>query len=220
MAFAVFGRQRIRFTIGLLVLFITLFLYVAANWVYGPYAPEAKEVMTTYLWLVTFTLAALATPLPTIDTSFSGLKFFALGFIFTAMIVFVLPQSAMIASVETIRLALGFGLLHAFVKAFSEEVVFRDVLPQALVGGKGTINMPSILISNVFFSIFHLGVLQNKVALGVLAQSQANVALVVLFMLGLIWSFVRKRWGVMASTGSHFAYNCGALGILAQIFGM
>ena len=114
-------------------------------------------------------------------------------------LVTIFPQ----ASIET---ALGFGALHAFVKAYIEESVFRDALPKAGLGD---------VISNVLFGMFHLAVLTT---VGGLTYLQALLPITVLIILGLVWAGVRNIYGIMGSTGSHFAWNLFAYGALPRIF--
>ena len=206
----------LKITVGLIILFLQLFLYINSEYIYGVYAAEARQVLLVYFILITMVMASFATPLPTITAQPQDMMFFVLGFVATGIAVMLLPvRTAQLATFETVKLALGFGLLHSFVKAFNEEAVFRSILPRMM--GGGTI---ADIASNVLFGIFHASMLQLQVAAGILTQSAALVAVFVLFVLGMVWAQVRNRWGLMGATGSHFAWNLAALGLLGQIFGM
>ena len=105
-----------------------------------------------------------------------------------------------------LTLALGFGFLHAMVKAFNEELIFRDALP-SIIGGKAKLLYVDI-VSSVAFGAFHFAV-----------SGASLLVMAFLSVLGFIWSQVYRRFGLMGSTGSHFAYNLAALGVLSKVFG-
>ena len=196
--------MKLRLTVGILVTLIQLFLYINADWIYGPYADQARNVLLAYFILTTVVLASFAVKLPTLDVGEKGLYNFFVGFVLTSVFMLLIPKAlqARLASIETTAMALGFGLLHGFVKAYNEEIVFRGILPKALGGG-----LYADVLSNILFGLFHLAV-----------TGASLPAIFLLSILGMIWAFIRNRIGLMGSTGSHFAYNLGVMGVLDKIF--
>jgi len=194
---------RIKFAVGIAIILLQLWLYINADYVYGPYAGIVKNVMLAY-----FILLALLSPFVIkilMDIGPKDIPNFSIGFITTAIVMFAIGSITLITGeVEGgLALALGFGLLHSFVKAFNEEVIFRGVLPKIMGGGL----WPDI-ISSVLFGLFHVAV-----------TGAAWYAIIFLSVLGFVWAMMRNYIGIMGTTGSHFAYNLAALGVLPKLFG-
>jgi len=195
--------RRIGLSIGVIIVIVTLFMWVNTDVLFGPYAEQAKNVLLVYILMLTFTLAALGVRLPTIQTNLVGLVNFLIGFGITLAILLPLRFFAVFASSFEIITAVSFGFLYAFIKAFIEEVVFRDLLPlKAGLGDK---------ISSVLFGLFHFSMLW---ALGASLQVMIG-GFILLSLLGYVWSQVRNYLGLMGSTGSHFAYNAIVLGAIS-----
>lgn len=131
---------------------------------------------------------------------------FSITFLLTALVMMLIPTVAFITGeVEKgLTLALGFGFLHSFVKAFNEEVIFRGVLPRIM--GKGI--WPDI-VSSIIFGIFHLAVTGASI-----------LAMLLLMLLGFVWAMVRNRFGLLGAVGSHASYNVAVLGALPMLFGV
>lgn len=198
---------QIRFAVGLFILFAQLFLFINAEFIYGPYAGMVKNVMLAYFIMLAFFSPFVIKLLMGIGPQ--DLPNFSIMFVLTSIVMLVLPAFALITGEieEGLTLALGFGFLHAFVKAFDEEVIFRGVLPMIMGQGVKT-GIYVDIISSVAFGAFHLAV------------TGANIfAMIFLSALGFIWAQVYKRFGLMGATGSHFAWNLGALGVLPTILG-
>ncbi len=195
---------KIKFAVGLFVILVQLFLYVNADYIYGVYADMVRTVLVTYFFLL-----ALFSPIVIQILSGIGLQDipnFSIGFILTAVVMLVVPAMFLVTGqLETgLSMALGFGFLHSMVKAFNEEIVFRGVLPK-IMGG----SIYADIISSVTFGVFHFAV------------TGVNwMAMFLLMGLGFVWVLVRNRFGLMGSTGSHFAYNLGVLGVLPQLIGV
>jgi len=194
---------RIKFAVGIAIILLQLWLYINADYVYGPYASIVKNVMLAY-----FILLALLSPFVIqilMDIGFQDVPNFSIGFVITAIVMFAIGSITVITGeIEGgLTLVLGFGLLHSFVKAFNEEVIFRGVLPK-LIGG----TMVADVVSSIVFGVFHVAV-----------TGASWYAIIFLSILGFIWSQMRRYIGVMGTTGSHFAYNLSALGVLPKLLG-
>lgn len=203
-----------KITLGVFILLTQLFLFINADYVYGPYAPAARTTLQIYFVLLGITMAAFAAGLPKIPIE-SIVNFFLMFLLTSGAVLLLQPfLGGTLSSFENIRLALGFGFLHAFVKAFNEEVVFRFILP--ITAGLGDV------ISNIAFGFFHLAVIVANLTAQGLAVSYASVLLPVglLMLLGYLWAKMRDRFGLMGATGSHWAWNLGALGILKGALGI
>ena len=200
-------------TIGLVVLIMQLFLWVNVNWIFGGYAPAVEKTLLLYLLMQALTLAVYGGTLGT-DRPSEGILNFIIGFSVTSMVmlplVFVAPGvTAFLASFEIVVAVVGFGMLYAFVKAYVEELVFRDILP--LRAGLGDIP------SSILFGLFHASALM--LAIPPKTGMEIIMGFVVLSCLGYIWAkVVRDRIGILGATGSHCAYNMWILGILASLF--
>lgn len=185
------------------ILFLQIFLLVTADWLYGSYAPIAKDWLVAYLLMEALVLGALLKGgISEIETgNMAGFVFF---FIITTVVVIALRiPSGLFSSIEPVRTIVAIGLLYGLVKAFIEEVIFRGVLPK-FIGG---------LKSQLVFGGFHASTLAVFVYpaqgfLGVLG------VFALLSSLGVIWWYIFKRGGLLASTGSHLAWNLLAMGVM------
>jgi membrane protease YdiL (CAAX protease family) len=196
-------------TVGILILLVQLFMFVNLSYFYGPYAEAVRPVFLAYFILLAILSPFVIRVLLQIAQP-QELGNFAIGFILTAVVVFVVPTIiAGAVSVETLKLAVGFGFLHAFIKAFDEEIIFRGVLPKLLAKGHVFLGLNwGDVIASVLFGVFHLAV------------SGASIpAMLFLMVLGLVWCLVRNKLSLMGSAGSHFAYNLMALGVLPKLIG-
>lgn len=211
---------------GLVIILIQLFLYINADVAFGAVnGPVAQQIILVYILMITFVMAALRQGLPGLNEGSKGLSLFALFFFITygiSLLVVgggVLPTGtvAAVSGLETaggIGLALSYGLLHGFVKAYIEESVFRDLLAlKAHMGGA---------LSSLFFGVFHASLASRNanalIAKGLLTQAMFWPYVIQVFALlaalGYIWFLIRQRTGsLLASTGSHFAWNAVILGV-------
>jgi membrane protease YdiL (CAAX protease family) len=87
----------------------------------------------------------------------------------------------------------------------AEEILFRGVLPnlteERYILGK----VPVIVIaSQLAFAVFHIA-----------AYGGIGSAMVMVLILGIIWVYVARRWGLFVTMGSHTAYNLTVLGVLS-----
>lgn len=184
-----------KITLSLVMLFVMLFLFINAPLVYGVYAEPVKTTLIAYfilLIMVTlFSRGELFAPLTFLD-----LRNFAVMFFVTTFVFIPLQFLSGLGAEVAVTTALGFGLLHGFIKAFIEEEVWADKLKK-LIGPWG---------SAITFGIFHLSV--TAISGGV-----NYIAILLLAGLRLVWDKVYDRFGVMGSTGSHFAYNAAVMGL-------
>jgi len=189
-------------TVGVVIILITLFMWVNAPALFGSMAEQAKNVMGLYLVMLAVILAAFQIKMPTLNYDITSLIYFVIGFGVTVFVMLIIPVNfkAMLASFELIT-AVSLGFLYAFVKAFIEEVIFRDILP--LKVGIGDV------ASSILFGVFHFAMLWS---LG--ATLPVMIAgMITLSLLGYIWSQVRQRLTLMGAVGSHFGYNMVVLGV-------
>ena len=117
-------------------------------------------------------------------------------FILTSIVLVPLTMLQGIGAEVAVTTALGFGLFHAFVKAFIEETVWADILKKRI--GK--------LGSAITFGLFHLAVTFTVGGINF-------IAIAMLMILRFIWDSIHDRYGIMGSTGSHFAYNSFVMGM-------
>lgn len=195
-----------RITLGIVIFLVQLFLLINVDWIYGEYARAAEHVLIVYLILTIGVMSALGKGLPVIAVTPFTLAGFFIAFFITAFLVLALPTT-FIGSFEAIKLAMGFGLLHGFVKAFDEEIVFRYLLPKVARLGDA--------ISSLLFGFFHFGIFM----MFGLTWYEAIIPVVILTGLGYLWAKMRdnKYIGLLGSTGSHYAFNLGAFKILEKI---
>ncbi len=208
-----------RVTIGVIILIVHLFLLTNATWLFGSHAPQAVSELTTYMLFTVFAMAAFAAPLPLIASKVEGFYGFIFSFIATLpiahyVIIPVLNTSgtigSVIANIESVRAALAFGLLFAFIKAYDEEIVFRHILQK--VAGLG------VYIQAILFGLFHTAMLFATVYV-VSGFAGVVASMLLLTILGVIWGIMSAsgKNGLMIALGSHFAWNLSVLGLSASI---
>jgi len=167
---------------------------MVANLIYGIYAEQVKTVMVAYFLLLAVVLASFGVGLPSMSLSLYEIKNFALMFILTSLVLIPLQFMQGLSAEVAVTTALGFGLFHAFVKAFIEETIWADILKKR-IGRYG---------SAITFGLFHLAV--TYTALGI-----NFIAIGILMILRFIWDYVHDKYGIAGSTGSHFCYNLFAI---------
>ncbi len=208
-------------SVALFVVLVQIFLLFNAQAIYGDFAPLISEVLTIYLIAFAVVLVALGLTPPTAERPISALLNFIGLFAITTVIVTPFAAFIVESSFEIIILALGFGMLHGFVKAYIEEVIFRFAIPTALGSTPDNPKLSAGVISSVLFGFFHFGVL-TATASGLITASILAPDLfwtfviqntLILTALGMVWWFIFNRFGLMGSTGSHLAWNLIALGI-------
>lgn len=194
------------------VVLIQIFLFLAAEWIYEGFAPTIRNVLAAYFFLLLLGLQVGGANIGELKL-YSAMPF-VLGFAVTYAILYAIGPGVtgniLLGQIENVKIAAGYGLLHGFVKAYIEEVIFRWVLP--FKAGLGPI------LSNIGFGLFHVGVLAIQ---GTPLTGAIFVPVMILTGLGFAWHLLAwkvnifgKPLGIMGSTGSHYAYNLFALGAI------
>lgn len=190
--------------LGAIVIMITLFLWLGADFFFGKGANAASRVILMYLIMLMSIIIVFRTEMPNIILNSQSLVIFIITGTITAIGLSAVPK-LFLSSFEPI-VAISFGFLYAFVKAFIEEVIFRWVLVRKF----------NPVIASLLFGAFHFGVL----AVFGTPFTTIIVAVTFLSILGYGW-YLLSNWygkgnpiGLMASTGSHFGYNLVALGVI------
>lgn len=212
-------------SIGFWIMIIQVFLWINATWIYGPFADQVRNILQIYfiLFLVVYVSAGLKLPtLRTGNKSNESLRNFLFMFVAGMIIMQILHpflSSAQLAvgqfasvEVEAAAVAFGFMFLHGFVKAYIEEAVFRYAIP-TLIGLKGKLEVYGAVISSVLFGAFHISVAMMS------GTAPAWWTIIYLSALGMVFYAIYKRFGISGSTGFHFAYNLGVLGLLPMFIG-
>ena len=195
--------------IGIWVIIIYALLWFRADEIYGVYADMVRNTMLIY-----FVAISLFSPITfpmLMSMGFQDIAGFVFGFILTAPVMLVLGNAGVtgliVGQVEASvnwGLIIGFGFLHSFIKAFSEELIFRGAISKIF----------GDVVSSILFGAFHYGITGVSI-----------IGAGILMALGFLWAKLRDIFrgmggtGLMASTGSHFAYNLGVMGILPLILG-
>jgi membrane protease YdiL (CAAX protease family) len=189
-----------------IIILLNIILFMRVDQIYGTYAPIAEKMLIVYFFITLSFFALYDKKLPSISFTATNLAMFILAFTVTVAVVYLIqsfgqPVAGIVASTATLKLALGFGLLHGIVAVFNEEIVFRYVIP-SIVGD----SLMAGVWSSLLFGILHFG-LRGVGILGV----------AVLSMLGFIWYIAKRSFGLTAAMGSHYAWNLGAYGALSKL---
>lgn len=183
-----------KFTLGIAIFGIQIFLLVNAGALFGSQAGVVKDTLLIYL-VMQLGVMAFSQGKTRIQTNFDQLYNYLflllLGSIGLTLVPFViegwgLSTSATIAAI----------VMQLAVVVPVEETVFRDVLPDYM----------GDLLSSVAFGFFHLAVYDASIPLMVVAMG-----------LGLVFALIRERFGIAGAMGAHAAWNLKALGILDQL---
>jgi membrane protease YdiL (CAAX protease family) len=173
-----------------------MLLYVNAGAIFPKeYVPKVQSIMLLYM-IMTFAFSIATNYLPPeVHKPFLPelLSFFVFFFVF-AGILYGLPiqtASHIFQISETIKIALPFMVLFAFVVAYTEELIFRGILPKFL----------TVIGSNLLFGIFHW-----------YAYSGDIYSILIATIFGFVFSFVAERFGLMSAVGMHTAWNLRILG--------
>lgn len=210
-------RLKFPLATGLIIIILQIFLWTNADLIYGSFAEPVRDVMLIYLVMYAVVWAPLKHSPLTFTAgreSFWNFVFIFIGTSAFLLLITVLPgitgliaaTSGQVVAAASVA-GLGFGALHAFVKAYIEESVFRDALPR--IGGLGDI------WSSVLFGLFHFSILITFSGLAVL---EAVMPMIILMALGYFWSKMRNGFGIMGATASHFAWNLFAMGVIGFVF--
>lgn len=182
-----------KISIPLIVLLLQLFLFISASKIYGAGAEQAKALLIAYM-LMTVSVAVFTGIRPDmVKGQFNPLNFF-IFFFGSAVIFLAIPKLNLFATLG-VASAIQYGIIQSFVVAYTEETVFRGILPQFF----GDIS------SSVLFGLFHWAV------------SGSWIFIIFATIAGLLFSLIRDTFGIYASIGTHSAFNLKALGLLDQL---
>ena len=191
-------------TMGVFVTILQLFLYVNAGAIFPkPYVQQAQQIILLYM-VMTFGFSFLYMYIPTIKKPLIPqavqkpfwvelISFFVSFFIF-AMVLKAVPLNTgthVFAIENPLRIALPFLLLFSFVVAYTEELIFRGILPRIITD----------IGSNIIFGFFHF-----------YAYSGNIYSILVAIIFGFVFSIVRDHFGLMGSVGMHTAWNLRIMG--------
>lgn len=96
---------------------------------------------------------------------------------------------------------IGVLLVHGFIVAVVEETIFRDLLLD--IGRKiGLAIILIAVITSVLFALFHFGVYGGN-----------WISLSWAFILGIIFFYTARKFGLGAAMGVHWGYNVWVLGL-------
>lgn len=185
---------RKEFGIGIAVAFIQLFLYINASAVYGDFAPQAQQTLTVYMLMLALVFGVTGMRPDIVQGGFERTYNFFLMFIATSMLLITIPWITGVGLQNQSNM--GVIILQVFAVAYTEEVVFRGILP----------NYVGDIWSSGAFSIFHWAVYGGSIGLLMFA-----------FILGLFFSVITHFFGLMGAIGAHSAYNLKALGVLDDL---
>jgi len=183
-------------------------LYLMADLAWPDFAMEARSVLLIYIVMFLLTDALLRDKEIKQPGNLGG---FLMGFLLTAVVLLAVSLGVpwlrelityVISPAGVIMLP--FGITFALAAAYLEERMFRGSWPAA-IGDVG---------SAILFGVFHIAVL---ITVGGLAFP--IIPVLTLIGLGLFWAKMRSMGGIMMSSGSHFAYNLWAVGILLLVLG-
>lgn len=197
---------------SLLIFMMVMVLLLGAPVIYGDLATQMNMILIIYVVILLASrqdmprlehkgqLLKDAVPLFVIAALITGILFYLLSSV--QFMSSLLVASTLESSIEFIAV---FGFMHAFVKAYVEEEVFRGRL--SLIFGEAG--------QAILFGAFHFFILLMLIGW----SPMLLLALGWLTFLGFVWGKLENRGGLAASTGSHFGYNLVAMGMAAFIFG-
>lgn len=91
-------------------------------------------------------------------------------------------------------------IFQGFIVSFSEEIIFRGIIFRYLFQINITL---AYIVSSGIFAVFHFAAYGGSVPLMIIA-----------FAMGLILCYLVDRFNLGVAWAFHFAYNCGALGLI------
>ena len=194
-----------------IIFLMLMVLLLGSDVIYGAeFSGRMSTVLIIYILLLVMARSEMPKKEHKSRTIFQSIPAFLIMFFITIFVMMgITPFAGEIIAASTLEASLEFvavfGLMHAFVKAYIEEEVFRSRL-STILGELG---------QAIAFGAFHFFIL-----LIVFGFSPMLVAAMGwLAVLGLLWGFIENRFGIEGSTGSHFAYNLAAFGMIPVIFG-
>lgn len=208
--------RRTSITVGIVVLIMSFFLMVNAEFLFPGQGSSIQLVMLIYLVMAlaafSYTLIAGTKKTTRLDNFLAGdfttLGGFAAGFVATYFIAGSFIPASVLAGFDVLQVlgiasfSLIFIIIYVFVKAYIEEVFFRVFLEE----------FTGRWVSVILFGFFHLAVL----SIGQPPLLSLLTATVFLMTLGTMWSYMKSypQFGFMMAVGSHVAWNLHVVGII------
>ena len=193
------------------IVFIMLaVLLLGSEAIYGELSGRMTTVLLIYILLLVMSRTEMPKKEHQSKTIFQSIPAFLIMFFITLFVMIgIQPFAGELIAASTLEAGLGFvavfGFMHAFVKSYIEEEVFRSRL-SVMIGELG---------QAIAFGAFHFFILVMVFGF----SPMLIAAMAWLAVLGLLWGKIENRFGVEGSTGSHFAYNLAAFGMIPVIFG-
>lgn len=142
---------------------------------------------------------------------FDNLKFFSISSILTLIVLLILRDFGLLFSNTSqlpYHLILSNMMFQLVIVATSEEIIFRGAIFGYLYdrfklrSEKKHGWMIPYLLSSLIFALFHLAVYGLDLP-----------TMIMIFSMGLLLCYAVDRWGIGASIGVHWIWNCMAIGI-------
>lgn len=218
------GKEAYRLTNELmlfpLVLLAMLFFYVVGNYLLGPDWPASGALLYMVMTITALSMAWFAVEgmtgkarqvrlqelLPR-SPMLKGAFLWFTGFLVTwcaALLIFGQGMGTKFPTIPASQAQAMFYFTMLFV-APAEEILFRGVIPHLTEERYFLGKVPIILIaSQAAFAVFHIA-----------AYGGIGTAMLIVFILGVIWVYAARRFGLFVTMGSHTAYNLTVLGVIS-----
>jgi len=193
-----------------IVFLMLVVLLLGSEAIYGAASGVWTNILIIYIVMLLLGRSSMPKKEHQSKTIFQSIPAFLIMFFITLFVMIgIQPFAGELIAASTVEVGIEFvaifGFMHAFVKSYIEEEVFRSRL-SVILGELG---------QAIAFGAFHFFVL-----LMVFGFSPMLIAAMAwLAILGLLWGKMENKFGIEGSTGSHFAYNLGAFGMIPVIFG-
>jgi len=192
--------------LGIFLILAQTFFYINGEAIFKEnWNPVWENLILIYIVLtIAFIVFSARQPKPIKTTIPIFVINFVLGFVITWIILLALLRIGIIkvTSPALVGAFIPTLIFHCLIVAPSEEIIFRGVLFPTV----------GIIPSSFAFAFFHLAVYSG----GVLSIA-IIIPFVIAFLVGIIYCFITKQYGIGMAIGSHSAWNGVMTGILAKI---
>lgn len=181
--------------LALVIVIIQMFLYVNAPAIFGEaLSQKIREILLLYM-IMTFAFSLVYFPRELKRPFSSEIINFIIVFFISAGILYIIPfdklmMYSLASDIANAKIFWAFIVLYSFVVAYTEELVFRGVLPRYF----------GDIISNIIFSVFHFYVYSGN-----------YIYLTMAFIAGIVFSIIKNKFGLMGAAGAHAAWNLKVL---------
>lgn len=205
-------KEVTRLPLGFFIFIMVAILLLASPVIYGELATQMNMVLIVYVLLYLYAKIGFKRTEHPEQPIRAVLPMFLITFLGTLLVMVLIANVQFIQGMlaaSTLEASIGFtlifGFMHAGVKAYIEEDIFRARL-SVMVGEAG---------QAILFGLFHFAILWAIFGFTL----PLVLALAWLTALGYLWGRLENRTGIAGSTGSHYAYNLAAFGMLPLIIG-